>query len=319
MFSKYKYVHMLWQERSFTRAAEKLFISQPSLSAAIRGIEEQVGAPLFQRTGSGVVPTDVGQVYVDAVEQIIRIEAECVRRIDDIGNLTTGSLTVGGTNYLSSFVFPRILNAFSRQYPGIRVENVEAHSDRLEEMMKNDEVDLVIDSFDSTGEGLYRLHPLVRERVLLCVPSGLEVNRGLEAYAIHPEDLYRGTVELDRVPPVSIREFRDQDFIALKKGNNMHARAVEIFRRGGITPRIRFLVDQLNIACSMVELGTGLCFATDTVFRYGKFSNDVTLYQIGEDDGSRTLCIALRKGKYCSRVMEQFTRTAREVIRPIGK
>ena len=192
---------------------------------------------------------------------------------------------------------------------------MEAHSDRLEEMMKNDQVDLVIDSFDSPQASLYKLCPLVRERVLLCVPSGREVNRGLTDYAIHPEDLYRGRVNLDRVKPVSIRQFQNEDFIALKKGNNMYTRAVDIFRKGGITPRIRFLVDQLNIACSMVELGTGLCFATDTVFRYGKFSNDVTLYQIGEDDRSRTLCIAMRKGKYCSRVMDHFALTARDVIR----
>ena len=314
MFTKYQYVHALYTEQSFTRAAEKLFISQPSLSAAIRGVEKQVGVPLFQRTGAGVVPTDAGRVYVDAVEQIIRIENECRRQLDDISSLKTGSLTVGGTNYLSSYVFPRVFSAYTRQYPGVQIANVEANSSRLEDMLKADEVDLVMDSFDEHSD-VYQCFPLLREHILLCVPAGWDINRALTAHAIRPDQLHTDTAVLDRVPPVSIRRFAGETFISLKKGNDMHARAVEIFKKGGVAPRIPFRVDQLNIAYAIVALGTGCCFVTDTLFRYGKFTDDVVLYPIAEADQTRALCVAYRKGKYCTHAMQQWIETARQIIR----
>ena len=76
MFSKFKYVYMLYKEGNFTRAAEKLFISQPSLSVAIKNIEKEIGAELFERTGSGVRLTEVGGEYVAAIEKIIAVENE---------------------------------------------------------------------------------------------------------------------------------------------------------------------------------------------------------------------------------------------------
>ena len=314
MFSKYKYVHMLYQEKSFTKAAEKLYISQPSLSAAIKGIEKELGAPIFQRTGAGVVPTDVGQVYVDAVEEIVRIERDCMRKINDIGNLVTGSLVVGGSNYLSSYVFPRVINIFTSRYPGVHVDIQEANATAMEEMLEQDQVDLVIDSFD-TDAGRYHYRPLTRERILLCVPADREINRKFREAAVRPDDIYYGMVDLDSVPAVSIKEFAEEPFVILKKGNDMHARAAEIFGTAGVDPQVRFRVDQMTIAYAMTELGTGLCFATDTLFRYGRFPDrDVSLYQLKEDTRSRTLCVAYRKNKYCTRAMEKFTEVAREFL-----
>lgn len=76
MFSKYEYVYQVYKEHNFTKAAEKLFISQPSLSAAIKKIEEKVGAELFERRGKGIELTEVGKEYIATTEQIIKAENE---------------------------------------------------------------------------------------------------------------------------------------------------------------------------------------------------------------------------------------------------
>ena len=70
MFAKMDYAYAVYKEGSFTRAAEKLFISQPSLSAAIKNLEEEIGAPLFERTGGGVLLTEAGRAYMDAVQRV---------------------------------------------------------------------------------------------------------------------------------------------------------------------------------------------------------------------------------------------------------
>jgi DNA-binding transcriptional LysR family regulator len=71
MFKKYDYVYAVYEEGSFTKAAKKLFISQPTLSVAIKSVEEEIGAPIFERDSAGVKLTEVGREYIAAAEKII--------------------------------------------------------------------------------------------------------------------------------------------------------------------------------------------------------------------------------------------------------
>ena len=84
MFNKWRYVYELYKEQSFTSASKKLFISQPSLSAAIKNIENKVGAQLFERTGHGIELTEIGKAYIDAAEQFLAVENEFKEKLDDI-------------------------------------------------------------------------------------------------------------------------------------------------------------------------------------------------------------------------------------------
>ena len=313
MFAKYDYVYQVYKERSFTKAAEKLFISQPSLSAAIKNIEKKLGAELFERTGSGVRLTEIGREYISATEKIISVENEFANKVNDIYNLETGHITVGGTNYLSSYVLPKIINRFATLYPKIEVTLVEANSGSLSSLIKNEQVDIIIDSFDNTMDE-YEGYSLVSERILLCVPEDRKINEKLKAFQISPDSIYNGTVALDSVEPVPIEVFKDEKFILLKCGNDMYNRAMNIFNKSDVEPQVAFSVDQLNISYALVDSGMGLCFATDTLFKYGKFRKNVLLYNVGEENCSRTLYIAHKRNKYCTRAMAEFIRVAKEVI-----
>lgn len=313
MFSKYEYVYQVYKEGNFTRAAEKLFISQPSLSAAIKNIEKKVGAELFERTSSGVKPTEVGREYIAAAERIMSVEADFANKINDIYNLETGHITVGGTNYLSSYVLPEVINRFTSLHPKVDVELVEANSSTLNEMIRNERVDIIIDSFDETINE-YQGYFLASERILLCVPEDRKINESLGKYRIYPDGIYNGIADIASVEKVPIEMFKDEKFILLKQGNDMYNRAMRVFERGGINPQVAFSVDQLNISYALVASGMGVCFATDTLFRYGKFRNNVVLYNVGEEDYSRMLYVAHKKNKYCTKAMSEFIRVAKEVI-----
>ena len=314
MFSKYKYVYAVYEEENFTRAAKKLFISQPSLSAAIKNVEKKVGAPLFERYGNGAKLTEVGREYIAATEKIMRTEKEFVNRLNDIYSLESGHISVGGTNYLSSYVLPGVITRFSELYPKIEVTIEEAKSKNLIEMIENEQIDIVVDSFDETMD-TYRGYPLVNERILLCVPSNRPINNSLKKYQISPDSIYNGSSKLESVASVPIEVFGDEKFILLKNGNDMYERAMTIFSKSNVSPRVLFSVDQMNISYSLAESGMGLCFATDTFFKYGKFQNNVVLYNVGEEHCSRTLYIAHKKNKYCSKAMAEFIRLAKEVVK----
>lgn len=313
MFSKYKYVYAVYREKNFTRAAQKLFISQPSLSAAIKNIEKEVGAPLFERSKGRVQPTEIGREYIIAAEQIMSAENNFRRRINDIYALDVGSITVGGTNYLSSYVLPRIVTGFSSLHPNIAVNLVEANSTALGTMIKNEEIDIVVDSFDGIGEP-YEGYPLIKERIFLCVPSALRINKGIERCRITPEAVRSDSNAMASIPCVPIERFKDESFILLKNGNDMYYRAMKIFHSGGVIPKVLFSVDQLNISYALAESGTGLCFVTDTLIKYGGIHGNVSFYNVGEEHSRRTLYVAYKRGRYCTRAMREFIETARKTI-----
>ena len=81
MFKKMDYVYAVYKEKSFTKAAEKLFISQPCLSAAIKKIEDEIGVPLFERRYSSVRPTKIGLEYIAAIEQIKATQQDFLSKI----------------------------------------------------------------------------------------------------------------------------------------------------------------------------------------------------------------------------------------------
>lgn len=313
MFSKYKYVYTVYKEQSFTRAAQKLYISQPSLSVAIQNIEKEVGAPLFERRGGKVDLTEIGREYIIAAERILSAENDFKRKINDIYALDMGSITVGGTNYLSSYVLPRIITGFSSLYPNIEVNLVEANSQTLGTMIKDEQIDIVVDSFDSIADP-YEGYPLIKERIFLCVPSALPINKGLEGCRITPEIVRCGRDAIASVPCIPIERFKEESFILLKSGNDMCNRAMKIFHNGGITPKVLFSVDQLNISYALAESGMGLCFVTDTLIKYGGIHGNVSFYNVGEESCRRTLYIAYKYGRYCTRAMRKFIETAQKII-----
>ncbi len=313
MFSKYNYVYQVYKEGSFTKAAEKLFISQPSLSVAIKNIEKKLGADLFERVGSTLKLTETGAEYIAACEHIITAEKEFFNRINDINNLKTGKIVVGGTNYLSSYVLPRVINRFNKIYPDIEVELAEGNSLNLREMINNEQIDIIIDSFDENPDNCERFF-LASEDILLCVPKDRKINEKLKKFQIEPKSIYDGTVTLKDVETVSIKMFKDENFILLKKGNDMHKRALNFFEGENIQPKVAFRVDQLNISFALADSGIGLCFITDTFLKYGRGGDNVLLYKIQNEKQQRNLYIAHKKNRYCTKAMAEFIRVTREIL-----
>lgn len=310
MFHKYKYVLAVYKEQSFTRAAESLFISQPSLSAAIKNIENEVGAPLFERGISGVRPTEIGREYIRAAERMQSAENDFKRKVNDIYALDIGSITVGGTNYLSSYVLPKVIAAFSSLHPHIEVNLVEANSQALNDMLYNEQIDILLDSFDGIGEQ-HEGAPLIKERILLCVPASLPINEKFKDLRLRVEN---GRIEESK-GGVPIEAFREESFILLKSGNDMHERAARIFSEGGVSPRVLFRVDQLNTSYALAASGMGLCFVTDTLVRYGGVREGVCFYKVGKEESGRTLHIAYKRGRYPTRAMRELIETAKRLIR----
>ncbi len=105
------------EEGSLSKAAEKLFVSQSSLSQFLKSYEAAIGCSLFVRTSTGMRPTEAGERVLEAAHQIVAIGNNLQNELWDIANLSTGKVSLGLTPFRGSFVLPDILPAFYAKYP----------------------------------------------------------------------------------------------------------------------------------------------------------------------------------------------------------
>ena len=125
MFKNKNYVLEVYKKGSFSRAAESLYVSQPSLSASIKRIEDKIKAPIFDRSTNPISLTEIGKEYVKYALEIDGKEKDFERFVLDSDNLLAGTIKLGGSSLFSSFMLPKIISNFKQKYPEIKFEVVE--------------------------------------------------------------------------------------------------------------------------------------------------------------------------------------------------
>ena len=299
MLNNIDYIYEIYKEGSFTKAAEKLYVSQPALSLAISKLEDKVGYPLFERRGKQTVPTEYGEKYIKAIKEIKRIQEDLENEISEISELRCGRVRVGTTTFIANYVLPPIMKRFKDMYPSITVELLVERSTTLKEMLESDEVDLIIDN-SVTKISDMRYSPLFEERILIGIPKDLEINARIKDCLLSQEG------ELNAERKVDMRLLRDEDFILLKDGNSMREIAADIFNESGIDPRVSMELDTLLSAVRYAECGFGICLLTDTVLKSRK--TELSLYVPLTRFATRTVYIIRKEKRYASVATREFMR-----------
>ena len=120
-----EYVVAIAEEKSISAAAEKLYVSQPSLSQSLIGLENSLGVKLFNRSTIPLRPTPAGETFVDAAIRILSIQRELENRLGDMAKTGYGTIVVGISSFRNSVVTPLVLPVFNRAYPNVHVRLIE--------------------------------------------------------------------------------------------------------------------------------------------------------------------------------------------------
>lgn len=169
MFQGMNYVYEVYKEKSFSKAAKNLYISQPSLSANVRRVENKIGYPIFNRNTSPLTLTECGERYIQSVEEILAIENSFSSFVNDLGGLKTGHLTLGGSSLFSSCVLPHLIGDFTRRFPLVKINLIEESTARLEELLLSGVLDLAIDNYPF-NEAVFGRRLFHEEHLILAVP-----------------------------------------------------------------------------------------------------------------------------------------------------
>ncbi len=311
MYEDIDYVYEVYKEKSFSQAAKNLFVSQPALSSSIKKVETRLGITIFDRSSQPISLTEEGRVYIEAIEKILNIKSDLQSRLSDMSELKTGHITVSGENYISSFIYPKIIIEFSDRYSGINIEMVESNSHDLQNLLLNESVDLLIDyKFDSQ---LYESYPLVDENILLCVPRKLAINDRLEEYQLTAKDIKNRKHLKKHCKAVTLSEFAEETFVILKKGNYSYRHSMELCSEAGFEPKVKIYPDQMITSYNMSRAGMGISMIPDLLVYAAPESGKCVFYKLQEVNSVRKLCLGFKKNRYMSRAVEMFIKVALEV------
>ncbi len=156
-----------------TRAAERLGMSQPALSSAIRKLEDEAGAPLLDRTAKGVELTEAGRVFAEHARESLQAADDGVRAVRELVGLESGLIRIGGGATAVGYLLPPAISAFRAQHPAIRYYIREAGSGAVGEAVLAGELDLGIVTLPVRVPGVGDLLtlPLVTDELRLIVPA----------------------------------------------------------------------------------------------------------------------------------------------------
>ena len=180
-----KYMLTILREGSISRAAELLYVSQPSLSQMVRKVEEELGAELFVRHTTPMVLTPEGECYMQAARSIRSIQENLSRKLDEIRSGSRGEILLGIPVQRALEVVPRIFPWMQEHYPEVRIRLTETGSDSLESLLLNHRLDMACLTTSAKANPLNYIL-IAREQIMLLagkhtaiagrIPGGTEID-----------------------------------------------------------------------------------------------------------------------------------------------
>jgi LysR family hydrogen peroxide-inducible transcriptional activator len=166
-----RYIVAVAEERHFGRAAEKSFVSQPSLSASLRKVEDELGVRIFERGKSGVIVTEVGAQVVEQARRTLEAAARVKTVAKQGRNPLAGVLRLGVIHTIAPYVLPGLVSALRRAAPQMPLDIEENMTANLERMLKSGEIDVAILALPFEAPGLETL-AVYDEEFRVVVPAG---------------------------------------------------------------------------------------------------------------------------------------------------
>lgn len=166
-----EYFMSVCKELHFTKAAEKLNISQPSLSQQIKNLESIVGTPLFDRMGRRIALTEAGKILLKHSQTVFHELDQAQAAIRDLNGLRRGNLQVGSLLTCVTYLFPPVIVKFKRLYPDIKLSVLGMRAEKIKQSLLENNLDLGITFLPVHNRDLETL-PLFSEELSLAVPVG---------------------------------------------------------------------------------------------------------------------------------------------------
>jgi Bacterial regulatory helix-turn-helix protein, lysR family./LysR substrate binding domain. len=277
---------------SFNRAAERLFLTQPSVTARIQALEKELGQKLFERRPRGVRLTDAGRALLPHAERVLQDIKRARQAMLDLQTASGGTLSVGSALTTSAYLLPEILTRFKARHPKVEVLVHTGRSHQVQQLVLDDTVQVGLVHAPLPAHADIVAYPLSEEQILLVVPPD------------HP------VASRDEV---SLEELTQESFITTDRASGYWALVEQWWTSQGFVPHITMELDSIEAAKRMVLCGLGL-----TLLPQSTVQNEIALKQVvavplkNSANLRRQNILIYRRGKIWSGTARAFLRVVEE-------
>ena len=225
---------------SFRRAADALYLSQPSVSARVQALEDEVGVALFHRTARGVRLTDMGRTFLPFAQRSMDTLRRGKEVLESVRQTSTGILNMATARVIGTYVLPETLHKFHQLHPDANLHIKVGGSSEVLQMVVNEEVQLGLARFMQHPD-VDALHLYDEEAVLVVHPEHPFARTGAAAMAQVAQE------------PLIVYDPGDP-------GSSYFQFINRVCRDAGVTPKVEMNLDSVEAAKNMVQLGLGISF-----------------------------------------------------------
>jgi DNA-binding transcriptional LysR family regulator len=213
---------------------------------ALRKLEEELGAPLFDRSSRGAyVLTPTGELLYESAKRLLNLRDRALSQIRELHNLERGRVRIGANESAGNYLLPRIIQAFRMKYPNVRIDVMRQNSGQLVRDIRENTADIVLISFMPEEKDIEAV-PVVEDELVLVASPG------------HP---------LTHKRPIGIRDLGDEDFIAHTVTSTSRHKVVEAFRSSDTPLRIVMEVAMIETIKKLIAMNLGIGFVPEMCVR----------------------------------------------------
>lgn len=291
-----QYVLTVLKEGSFTNAAKKLYVSQPSLSQIIKTAESNLGAPIFDRSTDPITLTPAGQLYVEAARQVTTISTNLRKQVEELSKKEFGTIRLGISVQRGMELLPELYPRFKKRFPHVGLELHEQGSATMEKSVLEGEVGIALLTTFPRHEEL--VYDLIQEEKLVLI-----VNRECElAKRIAP-----GT-------PIDILEARDETFISSQSGHSVRTIQDSLFITRDMKPKIDLVTISIEVGKHVVAASPVVMACPDSYVETDNSPDSAYFsYPILGVENPRHFYACYRKDMYLTKYMKGFLEILHEI------
>lgn len=275
---------------SISLAAEKLYVSQPSLSQTIQGIEKKLNVKIFDRTKNPITLTYAGEKVIEAAKDILSANTNLLREIDEINEESKGRFRIGISTHRAMHILPRILPQFMEKYPFVEVEIIEKGSSNMEELILNGKVDFAFMIVSKTE------HPALKYNLLFQEKMVLLTNKNSSFSLSHPKN-----------EAIDFKETEKEKFIFLRKGHGVRTIQEQLFQKSKVKPKAVLETESIEVAKRMAVALNALTIYPRSMLDEEEIKSGLIRYfPIKGDDAYQNIYLTYDRNMYLTKYMMDF-------------
>lgn len=295
------YILCIAKHRNLTKAAQELYISQPTLSKYLQKLEKRLDGKLFARSGNCYTPTYLGRRYMEYAKKVLEVNQDWEKELSDLNSCKEGELNIAFPLMRSSCMIPKILPIFHERYPGVKVNFLEETYAIQERLLLDDQLDFGVFN-ESRPHPKLSYETLVKEEILLLLSPD---------HRFVKEGVWR---EGCRYPWMDLGKLADENFILHFPEQTTGKIAVELFEQYHIHPPVPFHTRNSQACILLACQGLGACFVPEIYVKNMQFERPPACFSVGEQGVFSTLSIAYRAGAYLPSYARDFIKIAQEYV-----